>query len=225
MVECGVARILYVTGTDTGAGKTVLSAWIAARRRACGERIAVAKPICSGDRDDAEALRAAAGGASLDAINPWHFTAPLAPLLAARAEGRTVDLRDVMDWLAGVGRGADLLIVEGAGGLLSPLGEGFDNRDLLAALGASPIVVCPNRLGAVGLVRLTLSALPVNALRAAKVVLMNQRTPDSAAASNAALLSEFFDPLRISAMPWLEAPSTIPWPDECGTALDSLAGP
>src|SRR5208282_5318771 len=119
------------------------------------------KPICSGVRADARELRAAMDGAlSLDEINPWHFRAPIAPLLAARREQKRVRLADVLAHVRAMQKRFDVLLVEGAGGLLSPLGENFDSRDLIAALRATPMVVCPNRLGAVNQVLLTLAALP-----------------------------------------------------------------
>ena len=90
-------RTLFITGTDTGAGKTVLTALLAQFLRARGVNAAALKPVCSGGRADARALRAAMDGAlPLDEINPWHFRAPIAPLLAARRERRHVHLSEVM---------------------------------------------------------------------------------------------------------------------------------
>ena len=86
----------------------------------------------------------------------------------------------------------DVLLVEGAGGLLSPLGENFDSRDLIAALGASPLVVAPNRLGAVNHILLTLEALPRSAAARARVVLMSPPKRDAAAATNAKAARRIF---------------------------------
>jgi dethiobiotin synthetase len=97
----------------------------------------------------------------------------------------------------------DALLVEGAGGLLSPLGENFDSGDLIAALDATPLVVAPNRLGAVNHVLLTLEALPRSAAARARVVLMSPRKRDAAAGANAKLLAGFFDARRIFTLPWL----------------------
>jgi dethiobiotin synthetase len=98
----------------------------------------------------------------------------------------------------------DVVLIEGAGGLLSPLGGNFNSRALIAALRATPIIVCPNRLGAVNQVLLTLEALPYGATAKARVVLMSPPKPDAATASNAKLLAEFFDAKRIFMLPWLE---------------------
>ena len=94
-------------------------------------------------------------------------------------------------------------MVEGAGGLLSPLGKDFDSRDLIAALSATPIIVSPNKLGAVNQVRLVLEALPSATARKARVVLMHPAKPDSASRSNAGLLKEFVRPGRLLVLPWL----------------------
>jgi dethiobiotin synthetase len=194
----------FITGTDTGVGKTVLTALLARHLRERGVSAAALKPICSGRRDDARALRAAMNGAlTPDEINPWHFRAPLAPLLAARRERRRVGLADVLAHVRTMQRHFDVLLVEGAGGLLSPLGENFDSRDLIAALRATPIVVCPNRLGAVNQVLLTLAALPRSASCRARVVLMSPSKPDASTSTNVSLLAEFLDAKRIFCLPRL----------------------
>jgi dethiobiotin synthetase len=194
----------FITGTDTGVGKTVLTALLARHLRKQGFRLAALKPVCSGGRDDARVLRAALGGALvLDEINPWHFRAPIAPLLAARRERQRVRLADVLTHVRSVQKRFDVVLVEGAGGLLSPLGEDFNSRDLIAALRATPIVVCPNRLGAMNQVRLTLAALPQRAASRARVALMSPAKPDATSGTNAGLLAEFFEARRICTLPWL----------------------
>jgi dethiobiotin synthetase len=194
----------FITGTDTGVGKTVLTALLVRHLRERGVSAAALKPICSGGRGDARALRAAMNGAlTPDEINPWHFRAPIAPLPAARRERRRVGLADVLAHVRTMQRRFDVLLVEGAGGLLSPLGGNFDSRDLIAALRATPMVVCPNRLGAVNQVLLTLAALPRNASCRARVVLMSPSKPDASTSTNVSLLAEFLDAQRIFCLPRL----------------------
>ena len=194
----------FITGTDTGVGKTVLTALLARHLRERGVNAAALKPVCSGRRDDARALRAAMNGAlTPDEINPWHFRATLAPLLAARRERRRVGLADVLAHIRTMQRRFDVLLVEGAGGLLSPLGENFNSRDLIAALRATPMIVCPNRLGAVNQVLLTLAALPRSAFCRARVVLMSPSKPDASTSKNVSLLAEFLDAQRIFCLPRL----------------------
>lgn len=198
------ARILFVTGTDTGVGKTFFAALTTRSLREHGFRVVALKPICSGGRDDARRLHRAAGKVlSLDEVNPWHFRAALAPLLAARREKRRLRLQTVVAQIQRIARRFEVVIVEGAGGLLSPLGEDFDSRDLIKALRAEAIVVCPNQLGAVNQVRLVLEALPAAAARQARVVLVNPAQRDAASKTNAPLLAEFLAPDCLCVMPWI----------------------
>jgi len=123
---------LFVVGTDTSVGKTYVAARITAALFNAGKKVGVYKPAASGCRlvdgelasDDALALWEAAGKpGTLEAVCPQRFSAPLAPHLAAREEGRAIDgtlLRQGLDcWQ----RTSDIIIVEGAGGLMSPLGD------------------------------------------------------------------------------------------------------
>ncbi len=197
-------RIFFITGTDTDVGKTVLTALLTRfLSERCVNAVAL-KPICSGGRADARALRAAMDGAlPLDEINPWHFRAPIAPLLAARRERKHVRLSGVLAHVRAMQKRCDVLLIEGAGGLLSPLGKNFDSGDLIAAMGALPLVVAPNRLGAVNHILLTLEALPRSAAARARVVLISPPKREAAAGTNAKLLAEFFDAKRIFTLPWL----------------------
>jgi len=196
--------MLFITGTDTGVGKTVLSVLLTRFLLERGVNVAALKPICSGGRGDARALQSAMnGGLVLDDINPWHFRAPVAPVLAARRERKQVSLANALAHVRAVQQQFEVVLIEGAGGLLSPLGENFDSRDVLVALRAAPIVVCPNRLGAVNQVRLTLEALPQRFRARTRVVLVAPHRSDLAAHLNWKLLAEVFDARRIFTLPWL----------------------
>ena len=156
-------QTFFITGTGTGVGKTVLTALLAQFLRERGVKVAALKPVCSGGREDAVMLCNALGGAlTLDEINPWHFRAAIAPSLAAKLEKKSVKLAPVLAHIRATQKKFDVTLVEGAGGLLSPLGENFDSRDLMAALRATPIIVAQNKLGAVNHLLLTLEALPKN---------------------------------------------------------------
>lgn len=198
--------IIFITGTDTGAGKTVLATLLTRFLREQDVRVLALKPLCSGGRDDAVALWTAAGKVlALDEVNPWHFRTPLAPVLAARRERKRVRLAEVVKHIRRVSRGFEVVVVEGAGGLLSPLGEDFASRELIVALKATPIIVSPNRLGAVNQIRLTFEALPPRIAACAQVVFSDLRKPDCATCKNATLLAEFIEPRRIHRLPWLAA--------------------
>ena len=200
---------LFITGTDTGVGKTVLTSLLARHLRERGVSVAALKPICSGGRADARMLHSSLDGAlTLDEINPWHFCAPLVPLLAARRERRRVELANVLAHVRKIKRRFDVVLVEGAGGLLSSLGEDFDTRDLIVSLRAVPIIVSPNRLGVVNHVLLTVEALPRVISRCAPVVLMSPRRPDLASRTNPRFLAGILGPDRVLEFPWLSVAGT-----------------
>ena len=219
-------QTFFITGTDTGVGKTVLAALLVQflRERSPARGTAALKPICSGNRADARALRAAMNSAlTLDEINPWHFRAPIAPLLAARLEKKSVKLAQVRAHICAMQKRFDVLLVEGAGGLLSPLGENFDSRDLIAALRAIPIVIAPNRLGVVNQVLLTLEALPKNFGPKGRVVLVSQPKPDASAKTNAKFLAELTN-ATICSLPWLDRKDSADKAPLVRRTLRSIAG-
>ena len=150
-------RGLFITGTDTGVGKTYVASGIARRLRAAGRRVGVYKPAASGcaRRDerlwieDAARLWEAAGRPhSIETVCPQAFAAPLAPHLAARAEGRELDeallVTGLEPWAD-----SEIVLIEGAGGLMSPMGEQIYVADLALELGYPLVVVAPNQIGVI----------------------------------------------------------------------------
>jgi dethiobiotin synthetase len=194
----------FITGSDTGVGKTVLTSLLTRHLRASGVRVRAVKPFCSGGRDDAEALFAAQDGAiPLVEVSPWHFRAPLAPLVAARRERRRVTLAEAVEFIRRSARQCDVLLVEGAGGVLSPLGEGFSARELIAATQARPLIVCANRLGAINQALMALGALPRPAAKTAQLILSQAGGRDSSQATNVRILGELAGAGRVHALPRL----------------------
>ena len=151
------AHGLFITGTNTEVGKTYVASQIAAALRKQGIRVGVYKPVASGCRivdgkltsDDAVELWTAAGKPlDLDAVCPQRFAKPIAPHLAAKAEGREADFDQM---LCGLERWAnfDLVIVEGAGGLMSPVADDWYSADLALECSYPVVVVAANRLGVI----------------------------------------------------------------------------
>lgn len=210
MLDDAVKRSIFViTGTDTGVGKTVLTCLLAGHLRDAGVSVAALKPVSSGDRGDSRRLRAASGAAlSLNEVNPWHFKSPLAPLVAARLERRTLRLNAIVGHVRRVQSRFQTVLVESAGGLLSPLGENFDSRDLILALDATPVVVCANRLGAINQTLLVLAALPPRFSRRARVMLMAPPRPDRSSPGNSTFLSQRLGAQRVHGLPRLGRPKT-----------------
>jgi dethiobiotin synthetase len=160
-------RGLFITGTDTEIGKTYISALIARALVAAGHRVGVYKPVASGCSrsgetlvsDDALALWQAAGSpGTLEEVCPQRFAAPLAPHLAAAAEGKRIDAKLLRSGLDVWVERSDVVLVEGAGGLMSPLGEEEYVADLADDFGFPLVVVARNALGTINHVLQTLIA-------------------------------------------------------------------
>jgi dethiobiotin synthetase len=149
---------LFITGTGTGVGKTYAGALIARALRDVGKRVGVYKPVASGCElragklvsPDAVTLWEAAGRpGTLEQVCPQRFAAPLAPHLAARAEGRHVDSKLLREGIEFWRSTSDVVIVEGAGGLMSPISDEDYNADLVADLEFPLVVVAANLLGTI----------------------------------------------------------------------------
>lgn len=195
-------RGLFITGTDTGVGKTHVACGILRDLRAAGVQVGAYKPVCSGAEllddgqqvwRDIEALAAATDNRfPPERIGPQRFAAPLAPPAAAAAEGRSVEPQLLVagrDWWSGR---VELLVIEGAGGLLSPVAEGLSNADLAQQLGYPLVVVAADRLGVINHTLLTVEVALARGLRVAGVILNRiHETPDLSVNSN-------FDQLRRS---------------------------
>lgn len=153
-----MSRGLFITGTGTGVGKTYVAALLAKSLVAAGKKVGVYKPVASGCelRDgklisaDALALWEAAGRpGSIEQVCPQLFAAPLAPHLAARAEGKRVDAELLRSGLDFWRESCDIVLVEGAGGLMSPISDDDYNADLAEEFGLPLVVVAANVLGTI----------------------------------------------------------------------------
>jgi len=169
-------RGLFVTGTDTGVGKTEVATAIVAGWRARGLDVGAMKAAQSGVEDgtesDADRLREAAGGGDPpELVCPYTLAAPLAPAVAARLAGVEITLDRMLACAAELARRHAALVVEGAGGLLVPLAEGHTCADLAVALGLPVLVVARAGLGTVNHTALTCEALRARGLAVAGVVL------------------------------------------------------
>lgn len=178
MAQCG----LFVTGTDTDVGKTAVA--IAIVRQLvrdllpAGLRVGVYKPVASGvppegvSGSDAARLWEAAGRPlSIERVCPQMFTAAISPPRSSRAEGRSVDERLLRTGFATWRDASDVVIVEGAGGLFSPLGDTVLNVDLARELDLPMVIVDRARLGAIGRTLAVAEAAAARGLRIAAVVL------------------------------------------------------
>jgi len=184
---------LFITGTDTGVGKTFVACALARALRARGVRVAVMKPIetgVTGEPEDALRLRAAAEDpAPLDDICPYRLRAPLAPAVAARLEGVTIDV-DRLTTLIVQRVAADVLLVEGAGGLLVPIRGTTTWADLAARVLLPVLIVGANRLGTINHCALTARVASAAGLTVRGFVLSESTAVrDESAATNADAIS------------------------------------
>jgi dethiobiotin synthetase len=184
---------LFVVGTDTGVGKTRVASAIARGLVREGRRVGVLKPVATGVFDgagggeDAAALIAAAGGSiPPERVVPLAFAAPLAPVVAARLVGRRLEHaeieRAVEAALAWWADRADVMVVEGIGGLLTPLAEGTTVADLAIRLDYPLVVVARRALGTLNHTLLTTEAAFRRGLRVAGLVLNSPSCAGDAAA-------------------------------------------
>lgn len=157
-------RGIFVTGTDTGVGKTVVSAALGLAAQAQGRTAVCLKPAQTGwdgsTTSDPDFVQSVIGTEEpFEAICPYALTAPLAPAVAASLEGRRLDPEVVAAAHAALARRYDLVIVEGAGGLLVPFSDGVDMGGLAALLGLPVLVVARPGLGTLNHTLLTLESL------------------------------------------------------------------
>ncbi len=181
---------IFVTGTDTGVGKTTFTVWLLKHLRERGLRCAGYKPICCGDRDDAFQLHSAScAGLTIDEINPVWLQTPASPLTAARVEKREIDLPSLRAGFVRLSKRVDFVAVEGVGGWMVPITPDYFSNHLAAELALPVIVIAQNRLGCLNHVLLTVRAIEGAGLRCAGVVLNDfARDSDLAMRTNAEIL-------------------------------------
>jgi dethiobiotin synthetase len=198
---------LFVTGADTGVGKTVVTAAIAALAVAAGRRTAVYKPaqtgVGPGEPGDLEFVRAAAGGSPrLRTDCAYRLREPLAPSVAARLEGAAVEPSRLVGTYVGLSESADTVLVEGAGGLLVPLADGYLMADLARDLGLPVLVVARPGLGTLNHTALTVEAARGRGLDVAGIVISGfPPDPDLAALTNPRELERLTAARLLGALP------------------------
>ncbi|MFO1496988.1 MAG: dethiobiotin synthase [Verrucomicrobiota bacterium] len=198
-----MGHLLFVTGTDTGAGKTLLTSLLALHLRQTGRHALAMKPFCTGGWEDVQLLgMALAKELAPDEINPFHFPDPVAPLIAARRQRRPVQLQAAVSRIQAIAARCQHLLIEGAGGLLVPLGKGYTVADLITRLQCPVVVAARNRLGVVNHALLTLAELRRRRVGSARIVLMNGPSSSLATRTNAALIAEFSQ-TRVLTVPYL----------------------
>jgi len=186
---------LFITGTDTGVGKTHTAIQLLRLLRASGTSCAGMKPICCGDRQDAELLLAAGSdGLTIDDVNPLWLKTPAAPIVGSLIERVNIDIEHILAAFHALQNRVKHVIVEGVGGWLVPIRSGYFVSDLGAAMKLPVLVVAQDRLGCLNHTMLTVRSISEYGLRCLAVALTPAPgTNDIAAATNEGVLKKILN--------------------------------
>ncbi|HUB99293.1 MAG TPA: dethiobiotin synthase [Solirubrobacterales bacterium] len=208
---------IFVTGTGTEVGKTVVAAALARTLAAEGKRVAVFKPCVTGldegGETDHELLRRAAGSdQSDDEVAPYRYGPPASPHLAAALAGEEIDPERLRATARAAADRAEALVCEGVGGLLVPLGPDYSVRDLAADLGYPVVVAAGPGLGTINHTLLTIESARAAGLDVAAVVLTPwPATPTDVEASNRETIAALGD-VEVLTLPGIDLSAPETWP-------------
>jgi dethiobiotin synthetase len=201
--QTSLARIIFITGTDTGVGKTLLTGLLLDHLRQGGCHALAMKPFCSGSRADTEFLRAVQDGElTLNEITPISFAELLAPLVAGWRHRHLIRLPDVLPQINRIAGRCQCLLIEGIGGLLVPLGERFTVTNLIARVDCEVVLVSCNRLGTINHTLLTVEVLQTIENKGLKAAILSHKNEDSSTISNRRILSELLAPTPVVSIPF-----------------------
>jgi dethiobiotin synthetase len=226
-----MTRGIFVTGTDTGVGKTRVAVALLQGLAAQGVRAVGMKPVAAGvlpgeaRNADVTALIGAAGvAAPIADINPFCYAQPIAPHLAAAQEGRGIDLDTIAAAYASLAARSDAIVVEGAGGASTPLSERADMLDIAARLGLPVLLVVGIRLGCLNHALLTANAIRARGLELAGWVANRIDPAMPAATANVATLARMLAAPLVADLPWQDAAGSPPPIRGAALAALRLAG-
>lgn len=203
-------NVIFVCGTDTGAGKTVLTGMLTAYARMNGIDAVAIKPFCSGDLSDVEFLRECQDfRLETEQINPWFFEKPLSPYAAIYKEKsknrfvKPLSIKNVVGHIAELSKKYELVFVEGIGGAMVPVEKKFLFIDLILKCNAPAILVAKNKLGTINHTILNLKYFKKCDVKCRCVVLMNEAKPDLSSNSNREIIADFSGKIEVFEIPFL----------------------
>ena len=165
---------IFITGTDTDAGKTYVSSLIIEALRGAGVDAVGYKPICCGGREDAYALQKASGGEiDLERVNPQWMRTPAAPYVAGMFENHDLDLSSLVKDCKDLAADHEVIIAEGVGGWMVPMAKDYMVADYARDLGLPVILVVGNRLGALNHTLLTVQSMRAIGVEPAGMIFNN----------------------------------------------------
>jgi dethiobiotin synthetase len=196
---------MFITGTDTGVGKTTVACGLVSSLVKRGHKVGVMKPCETGDGDDHRRLMAATGRALDPAlVCPYRFPLAASPETAARAAGSPIDLDKIAADYHRLASDADLMLVEGAGGLLAPVGRGKTVADVAATLDLPLLIVARSALGTINHTLLTVEAARHRRLPVLGVIFSrSERLVDVSEATNPESIVRYGEVRVFGTLPWL----------------------
>ena len=202
-------KLLFITGTDTGVGKTVFTLCLLRYLKDNGVQVIGLKPFCSGDREDARRLQAeSTGKPSLDLINPYYCRHPVAPGVLQKPGYRIPTLAKFRHNIQESAKGYDVVIIEGIGGVLAPVTPTLKVADLIQSLDCSAVVVARDALGTLNHTFLTVAELYRRGIHIEQVVLMKNFRSDPSTKTNQIFLSQ-----QIPHQHFASFPNLSEWPE------------
>lgn len=204
-------KTVFITGTDTGAGKTLLAGLLLLHLRSQGVKALAMKPFCCGSRSDVRFLNSLQSNElRLEEMNPFYFTEPVAPAVAAQQNGIHVTIPEALNAINAVKKRCEWLIVEGAGGLLVPVNEVDTIENLALKLKPLVLVAARNRLGAINQVLLTFYRLKQSGFRQIKVILMGTRVQNMASETNERMIKLYIGNENVMSIDYLGPQAKLP---------------
>lgn len=206
---------LFVTGSGTGIGKTLVTAILIRQLKSAGRRVAALKPVISGytpeshETSDTGVLQASLGtdcgdGSSVEAISPWRFKAPLSPDMAAAREGKALDLGELVGFCRKAAEGADdVLLIEGVGGVMVPLTEKETVLDWMAALGFPALLVTGSYLGTISHTLTAMAALAERAVPVRAIIVSESEESPVPLPETRGAIARFLSGTQVAALPRL----------------------
>lgn len=212
---------IFITATGTDVGKTFVAASLIGHFRQMGRLVEAIKPVVSGF-DPAQAATSDPGvllkalglpvtAPQIERISPWRFRAALSPDLAARREGRSIDVDDVIAFCqSAIERRQDMLLIEGVGGVMVPLAGRQTVRDLIAAIGCPALLVAGSYLGTLSHTLTAVEALAGRGIALAGIVVSESAESPVPLVETVATVTRLVAPVPVVGLPRLETGTTAP---------------